>query len=271
MIEDHLARLGSSAVGTVQTPAGPVRYLAYGGALRFESILTKEPETIEWIDGFQPGETLWDIGANLGIYSIYAGLRGAKVLAFEPHFANYFQLCQNIMLNGLQEAVTPLCLAIARGKRLSTMNLAHVDFGSALSSFDSDRDYRGRRFDVAYRQGMIGYGLDELAADFDLPSPDHIKIDVDGIELDIVKGARRLLADERIRSVSVELVDTDCLQVDGVRLIMAESGLQFVHKKQNPIYGTTESWDVLNFLFRRARPKADVCAEPPSKATPLKS
>ena len=65
----------------------PILFLAQEGstsAFRFNTLLDKEPETIEWIDSFKPGETLWDIGANVGIYSIYAGLRGLNVLSFEP-------------------------------------------------------------------------------------------------------------------------------------------------------------------------------------------
>lgn len=52
-----------------------VRYLTQGSGWRFDTLLEKEPDTIEWIDGFRLGETLWDIGANVGIYTIYAALR----------------------------------------------------------------------------------------------------------------------------------------------------------------------------------------------------
>ena len=46
---------------------------------RAETFFTKEPETIEWINTFKSDETLFDVGANIGLYSIYAAQRGIKV------------------------------------------------------------------------------------------------------------------------------------------------------------------------------------------------
>jgi FkbM family methyltransferase len=250
--DDPVAALAVGEIGQVDTPVGPVRFLAQGlGRWRFETLLTKEPETIEWIDGFSPGETLWDIGANLGIYAIYAARRGVKVLAFEPHFANYFQLCLNLVLNQLQDQVTPFCLAFAEAKQVSTINLARLEFGSALSTFAGDLDCRGRPYEPAFRQGMVGYDLDSFIADFGLRVPEHVKIDVDGLELAIARGGRRFFADPGLKSVSIELIDSDPEQVEGVSRIMAEAGLAFVHKKQAPQFNNTSGWDILNFLFRR--------------------
>jgi len=248
---DVAAALGLSDVGVVATPAGSIFYADQGSGWRFETLMTKEPETIEWIDGFAPGETLWDIGANVGIYSLYAARRGCRVLAFEPHFANYFQLCANIALNGLQDRVVAYCLAFAGAKRLSTINLASLQFGHSMSSFDSNLDFRGNPYEAAFRQGMVGYDMDSFAREFEQSPPDHIKIDVDGIELDIVRGGPTLLADPQVKSMSVELVDSDKAQVDGVDAALRQAGLAFVHKKQNPAFRDSPTGDVLNFLYRR--------------------
>jgi len=213
--------------------------------------LEKEPETIAWIDSFLPGETLWDIGANVGIYSVYAGVKGVRTMAFEPHFANYHQLCITIALNGLADTVTPLCLAFAEGKAVAEMNLASLDIGTSMSNFGEARDFRGRPFDPVFRQGMIGYDIDSFVADFGIDIPTHLKIDVDGIELPIVRGATKMLADERLLSVSIELIETDEAQVRAVTGILEQAGLHFVHKKQNAAFATPETRDVLNYLFHR--------------------
>jgi hypothetical protein len=56
---------------------------------RAESFSVKEPETLEWIDGIPHGSVVWDIGANVGIYTCYAAkARGARVIAFEPSVFN---------------------------------------------------------------------------------------------------------------------------------------------------------------------------------------
>jgi len=226
-------------------------YLSEGSGWRFDTLLEKEPETIEWIDSFKTGETLWDVGANVGIYSIYAALKGIKVLAFEPHFANYFQLCTNIVLNKLQDYITPLCLAFTDKKAVSTINLASLDFGTSMSSFASDRDFRGNPFTPIFRQGMIGYDIDHFISDFQLSVPDYFKIDVDGIELDIVRGAKNTFKHPHVKSISIELIDTDKHQVSGVTDILSSSGLHFIHKKQNSAFATPQTRDVMNFLYQR--------------------
>jgi FkbM family methyltransferase len=228
-----------------------IRYLANGSGWRFDTLLEKEPETIEWIESFKAGETLWDIGANVGIYSIYAAQQGINVVAFEPHFANYFQLCINIMLNNLQEKILPLCLALSDKKSVSTINLASIDFGTSMSSFGSNLDFRGNAFNPAFRQGMVGYDIDKLVTDFGLTPPNYFKIDVDGIELKIVEGGQRIFSDPAVKSISIELVDTDQMQVQSVTDILENAGLHFIHKKQNPAFATPQTKDVLNFLYRR--------------------
>ena len=228
-----------------------IHYAEHGAGWRYDTLLEKEPETIEWIDTFRQGETLWDIGANVGIYSIYAGARGIRTVAFEPHFANYHQFCITIAVNGLQDLVTPLCLAFAEGKSIAAMNLASLDIGTSMSNFGAALDFRGQPFEPAFRQGMIGYDIDSFIADFGLEIPTHLKIDVDGIELAIVKGAQRTLASEKLQSVSIELIESDADQVATVTAILEGAGLHFIHKQQNAAFATAETRDVLNYLFHR--------------------
>ena len=238
-------------MGTVHANGHDIHYVDNGAGWRYATLLDKEPETIEWIDSFAPGDIFWDIGANVGIYSAYAGVRGIRTLAFEPHFANYHQLCMNVGLNNLQDHVMPLCLAFTDRKATAEMNLASIDVGASMSNFGEAVDFRGTPFVPAFRQGMIGYDIDSYIADFGVEVPTHIKIDVDGIELPIVQGARRTLADPRVKSVSIELIETDIAQVEAVTAILAEAGLRFVHKKQNIAFSTADTMDVLNFLYCR--------------------
>jgi len=228
-----------------------ILYAEHGASWRYDTLLEKEPETIEWIDTFQPGDTLWDIGANVGIYSVYAGVKGIRCFAFEPHFANYHQFCFTVAINGLQDVVTPLCLAFSDRKSVAELNLASLEVGTSMSNFGAALDFRGQPFQPAFRQGMIGYDIDSFIEDFGAEVPDHIKIDVDGIELAIVAGAERTLANPKLKSVSIELIESDSAQVDAVTALMERAGLHFVHKKQNLAFATPQTTDVLNFLFHR--------------------
>ena len=73
---------------------------------RVDTLFSKEPDTIEWIAGFQSGEVLVDVGANVGMYTIWAAkTRGTHVYAFEPESQNYGALCRNIVLNNLSKRV----------------------------------------------------------------------------------------------------------------------------------------------------------------------
>ena len=66
-----------------------------------------EPETFEWIRGhLNENEVLWDIGANVGVFSLYAALgHKNKVLSIEPSAESYSTLNANIRLNDLEEYI----------------------------------------------------------------------------------------------------------------------------------------------------------------------
>jgi len=241
----------TSDVNIINVNGHQISYFNQGAGWRYDTLAEKEPETIEWIDTFQQGDIFWDVGANVGIYSVYAGARGIRTVAFEPHFANYQQFCITIVLNGLQDAVTPLCLAFAESKSIASMNLASIDVGTSMSNFGAALDFRGQPFQPAFRQGMVGYDIDSFVADFELEVPTHLKIDVDGLELAIVRGAKKLLANPVLQSVSIELIESDLAQVAEVTSILSQAGLKFVHKRQNSAFATPQTRDVLNYLFHR--------------------
>ena len=79
---------------------------------RAYTILTKEPETINWINNFEKKDVLYDVGANIGIYSLYASKKKIKTLSFEPAFHNFKKLRQNIKLNKVKNC-QPYSLALS--------------------------------------------------------------------------------------------------------------------------------------------------------------
>src|SRR3984893_14567348 len=96
---DILDRLTEEAISVVKIPGNQIRFYTPSPLLmsRAASVLSKETDTIQWIDGFEDGKVLWDIGANVGVYSLYAAIqRSVSVLAFEPSAANFHVLSRNI-------------------------------------------------------------------------------------------------------------------------------------------------------------------------------
>ena len=72
---------------------------------RAKTLFTKEPSTLKWIDSFENinGNIFWDIGANIGLYSIYGAIKNdkIKVIAFEPSTLNLSLLSRNISINNV--------------------------------------------------------------------------------------------------------------------------------------------------------------------------
>ena len=179
----------------------------------------KEPETLEWIEKFlQPGDVMYDVGANVGLYSLFAAkhLGDGKVFAFEPEALNYAKLSKNIYLNGLSGVVLPCCFAITDRLGFDTFNLNPETFdtfvtgkelvaGSALHSFGDAEDFRGEEFRPLHTQGMLGVPIDDLWQSWGMDFPNHLKVDVDGIEEKVITGAAQTLYDQRLKSILIEV------------------------------------------------------------------
>jgi len=219
---------------------------------RAETLLTKEPETIEWIDSMEGGDVLFDVGANVGVYTLYAAInKKIKVLAFEPLAANYFLINRNIEENGLSEVATAYCLALNDEDMIGSMHIQNTGFGSAVSSFNDPVDHNGNHFTAKFEQGMVGMSLDSFIDKFQPDFPTHIKIDVDGIEDKIIKGAVKTLADPRLKSVSIELDENRPEYTNTVIVGVEAGGFKLVAKRHSPMFEGTPYANIFNYQFRR--------------------
>jgi FkbM family methyltransferase len=192
-----------------------LRYAATGSSSvkRARSILTKEPTTLAWMDGFDEGQSMFDIGANVGMYTIYAAvMRKAKVWAFEPESLNYAELNKNIYLNNLHNDVLAYCLALSDVDKVDRLLLS--DFGLGISYHDfEENSWKGDQTfaadwivkkDERRPQGCIGKRVDALITE-GLPAPEHIKIDVDGLEHRVLGGMVETLRNPKIETILLEV------------------------------------------------------------------
>lgn len=168
----------------------------------------KEPWTVEWLEtSLRAGDVLYDIGANVGAYSLVASRQAGgdvRVVAFEPGFASFAALCDNIIVNDAADRVLPLSVTLDDRTELGVFNYRDIDSGSGLHS-TGDRRFLKGRFDPVYRQPVLLYRLDDLLATFDLPPPNHVKLDVDGAELSVLGGAEHVLSSSELRSLMIEV------------------------------------------------------------------
>lgn len=171
---------------------------------RAMTLLKKEPATIEWIDTFRPGAVFYDIGANVGGYTVWASRRrGAKVYAFEPEALNYALLNRNMALNSV--AGRAYCVALSDAEAISSLHLSSVDEGGSCHTFRESvgPDLKMRR--PGPEQGCLGVTLDAFVERGNLPAPDHIKLDVDGLEHKVIMGAEKTLRSGHVKSLLVEV------------------------------------------------------------------
>lgn len=200
--------------------------------LRARDLLQLEPETIEWIASFAPGDVFWDVGANVGSYSLIAGLKKCRAFAIEPSPFNYYAMCRNVQLNDLSDFVSPFCVAMHSENRVAQLNMRLTGIGEAGTNFAEAKDHYHHQFDPVHRQPTLGFRLDDFIAFFHLPNPNHLKIDVDGNEDKIIAGCAATLRNPALKSISIELNDTLPDQLDYVHRALQDAGFKFLGKKR---------------------------------------
>jgi FkbM family methyltransferase len=191
-----------------------------------------------------PGDVLYDIGANVGAYSLVAASwtgGQATVYAFEPGYRTFPNLVENIFINGFEQTVIPFQIALGDRTAIVEFHYSRVDAGGA-------RHIGIRRISgstpVVRKQAVMTYRLDDLVPIFDLRPPTHVKIDVDGSELEVLRGARQVLASPCLQWILVEVDEAES-NLQAVKALLEECGfcLEFDHYH----VGST----VHNWIFRR--------------------
>ncbi len=219
---------------------------------RAKTFFEKEPETLEWIDGFLPDSVFYDIGANVGLYTVYAAKGGKvkSVISFEPESGNYALLNRNIALNSLQDSVSALNVALSDKVSLDTLYLYDASPGAALHSFGEAGVYIQDVRRTPHKQGAISFSLDRFVAEFSPPFPNYIKIDVDGLEAKIIAGAGTLLADRRLKGMLIEIDET---HVGDVSLVEAlkKHGFMPEKKKHSAMVAAGDCTGSSNYIFTR--------------------
>jgi FkbM family methyltransferase len=155
-----------------------------------------------------PTDTVYDIGANVGAYSLYAGMKlkegGGRVYAFEPAFTNFFSLCRNIEANDLSHVVIPFPVAVGAVTGLDRLFLSSIEAGAALHGVHAPKS-EGRDFDTKFVQGVYATSLADFAENRAIEFPNHIKIDVDGYEVEVITGLESLLSSDQLKSIVIEI------------------------------------------------------------------
>lgn len=160
-------------------------------------LFSKEPGTLDWImSELKPGQVFFDIGANIGTFTILAAGQvapGGKVYAFEPHASNFARLIDNIIQNRIQDIVIPCSFALNNAEAYLPFNYKSLIAGTSKSHLaaasTTGRTLQG--YQIAELKNVAS--IDQLLAIGLLDPPHHVKIDVDGGEFPILQGMAKLL------------------------------------------------------------------------------
>lgn len=164
---------------------------------RAHTFWDKESETIRWIQSFANGDTFYDIGANIGVYSLYfcSLYPHGHCFAFEPSKTNCSRLFENVHLNGFVN-ITP--------------------FNWGISNFIGKVTFEENSTQIGSSGGQISYRLNDrgvFVSSIDLLCrflwvPNHIKIDIDGQEGSVIDGMICTISKPEVKSILIEF-DTD--------------------------------------------------------------
>ncbi len=176
---------------------GPLRQMRISGC-------QKEPWTREWLEQIPEGGVFYDVGANVGSYTLIAAARGIQTVAFEPVPENSSTLSRNLMWNGLEDRVIVVPQGLASGAGLAWCNLVDPRPGSASHKW-GDLPVVKRPGTARHRLPLMVNALDTLVGMYRLPAPTHIKIDVDGWEGQVLAGMPQVLASPQLQGIMIEL------------------------------------------------------------------
>ena len=217
---------------------------------RAQTFATKEPETLDWIDSMPNECVLWDVGASVGIYSLYAAQsKDAKVFAFEPSIFNLELLARNISHNKLHEKICIVPIALSNKTSFNTMHMTSTDMGSALATFGEVFGWDGEEIDHNFSFNTIGITMDDAVLHLKIPFPNYIKIDVDGLEHLILLGGQKVL--EQVESVLIEVNDNFIEQAEGVEKALIDCGLTLVDKRHSSYEFSDDSHEQANSAFNQ--------------------
>lgn len=225
-----LARAGETLIKnghrTLDTKNGPIHVMSgqsANTASMVETFFDDEPETLDYIDDFvSEGDVFWDIGANIGLYAIYAAQRKANVYAFEPSGLNFGILIQHIYQNKMGKRIKPFCIALSDKDGMDDLNMAEFNIGHASNALGVGQN-QFDEFDSIFTQTVIAMTGDSFAKTYDC-YPKHIKLDVDGIEPLILRGMPTVLSQAESLLIEVEGVNRE--NKDELFAMLEDKGLK---------------------------------------------
>ena len=229
-------------------------------AWRVKTLFNKEPDTIEWINNFKTHSgndfIFWDIGANIGLYSLYCYAvheKKSKIFAFEPSTSNLRVLSRNIYINNFEKDVIINQLPLTNKPNLFlAMKENEFQEGVSLNTFGENFNFEGKDYISKNEYSILSSSIDYLINNNIMSVPNYIKIDVDGIEHLILDGGKNTLKNKTIKSILIEVNENFEDQKKQVDKIMNECGFKLMQKyEEKNIPVKSQFSKTFNYIYER--------------------
>ena len=182
---------------------GLMRVLNYGERLDWSLDSGKACDAVPWLDRIEPlihkDDLILDVGANMGVVSLWFSQRCDHVHAFEPHPENIAMITSQMNLRNSKNITLHQC---ALGKEETEMQLHVKNFHGHHSLGDVDNSPTVGKIRVKVRT------MDDVCKELNVEHIQFLKIDVEGFESDVLLGGSQLLAEKKIDYILFELQET---------------------------------------------------------------
>lgn len=163
----------------------------------YHSLEKEQPVLASFVSDLEPSDTVVDVGANVGVFTVLAGDICDSVLAIEPHYPTAERCSENVELNAIHADVRPIALGATDGE--TTLSIQNDAVGT-------------QRPTTTESGSMV---VPQYRGD-DLETPDVLKIDVEGAEHAVLDGYEETLQAKETRIIYVEAHDKqDCIALKG--------------------------------------------------------
>ena len=211
---------------------------------RVKSFFKEEPLIIEWIKSFSKKDIFFDVGANIGLYTLAALTKGAKVYAAELDPKNVSILFENLYLNKFFDECILLPFALGEKNKIEKIFYRDFSEGDALQSIGKETGLPtvfGNKFNTR----QIVFQIDKIFDTFNLNQPNKIKIDVDGNERLVFEGGEKIISNCKELYIEDNNLESDEFVKNFLKLN------NFTEIKKRPINKPAANKIIFNRLYKK--------------------
>lgn len=172
-----------------------------------------------WLQNLKHCDVFYDIGASNGVFGFAAhSFYQCKTVFVEPYTPSIESILKTIYVT-VETGAQLADFEVVHAGLDSEENYARLNMhnppvpGSTFNTYKNaelyDDNYDRNSKNIAVSQWLKGVSLDKLHFTYNLPAPTHIKIDIDGYEVQAIKGAEQLIASQQVHSFGIEINSED--------------------------------------------------------------